>query len=230
MEPLLLLVYSLTLIASMDVILVIAHLITIDPLSRLGRTVGIRNWLQGRHECRRILIVWLTLLCVIQIVLLSTGFSVIGKDIFVLYNHLRETDDRINIGGLWSQLATALSIMSFVGLFVFLNAIKEIFKYQPQTLRIELRYHTIRLPQRRYFVAGHCLLDLCAILSVLLSCSDAWYGNSAARIIRVKLILGFFAILLLASGTAMCIYAVLNWQLTSIRDRAELQLIPPSED
>ena len=229
MDPLLLLVYSLILIASMDVILVIAHLITMDPLSRLGRTVGVRNWLQGRHECRCILIVWLTLLCFVQIALLGAGFSAIGRDIFDLYNHLRDTD-RINIGGLWSRLATALSIMSFFGLFVLLHAIKGIFNYQPQTLRMEPRYHTVRLPQRRYFVIGHCLLDLCAILSVLLSCSDAWYGNSAAKIVKIKLIIGFLVILLLASGTAMWAYAVLNWRITSVRDHAELQVTPSSKD
>lgn len=225
MKSLELLSLSLILIAATDIVLVIAHLIVSGSVSRLGRiNMNTRTWVEAREECRRLLLSWLALLCFVQIILLSIGSSIIERDIFVLYSYIADISDQLMISGLWSRLITVLSVMSIFGLLVLLHAIKNIFNYEPQALWTAWGSPIFRQPRKRYFITSHAFLDLCAALCVLMSCSHACYGTDVANIIKLKLVMGFFAILLFAAGTATWIYAVLNWQLRSFRDRAEFRL------
>ena len=224
MKSLELLAFSLILIPATDIVLVIAHLIVLDSVSRLRRiNMETRAWAEARDECRRLLIFWLALLCFVQIVLLSIGSTIIERNIFLLYNYIADIDDQVMIGGLWSRLVTALSVLSLFGLLGLLFAIKQILEYEPQAIRTSWGNPIFKLPQKRYFIIGHAFLDLCAALCVLMSCSHACYGTDVVEIIKIELVMGFFAILLFAAGTATCIYAVLNWQLRSFRDRAEFR-------
>ena len=219
-----LLAYSLLLIAAMDVVLMIAHLIVLDSVSRLGRiNRNTRIFCQGREDCRRLLIIWLTMLCFVQIVLLCIGFSIIARDIFVLYGYIANTEDLASIGNSWSRVTTALGIMSLFVVVILMLAVMHIFDYEPRPLWTAWGSLRFRRPQKRYFITGHAFLNLSAVMCVLMSCSHACYGTDVVKIIKLELVMAFFALFFFAAGTATWIFAVWNWQLRSLRNRAEFR-------
>ncbi|MCJ1304905.1 hypothetical protein MMC08_007718 [Hypocenomyce scalaris] len=233
-----LLIASLTLIVTCDAVLVLLYSVTIRIALGLQNLSPPGPW-TGRflHEANARLwpravyghfIEALAYISLIQIILLSIGFGLVSQDFGkVQDNLLPDAAAYAKWEGIWETARLALEIVALLQLGALLVGVAYLYVRRARICRHRFPLGHL-LPLRMWpDIVAHGLLDLSAIFTVIVGCSDVILDyRHVDKALKQALILAIFAIVMFEMGVVFWIFAYLMgmqyFRIQSRRRRAQM--------
>ncbi|MCJ1252812.1 hypothetical protein MMC24_000618 [Lignoscripta atroalba] len=200
-----LLIASLLLIAIIDSIMAITYFLTRGVVLHNYRGLGAAALRYVRNNCVCHLIWWIALVCLVQVMLLSIGFSVIPGDVSELCQFLMDPMSCERVTDLWEKVSIALGFFSLIPATGLFFGIQYLFRRRHGMMH----WHNFN---PWWIITGHTLLDVCAVLSILIACSKGWLLNtkSIEDCFKDIIAMGAAAIVAFEIGFVLCIYGLLS--------------------